>query len=252
MTRAYTMKGKKRKNKEVLTKYDREEKEEEQIQQKKPAIQNEEPTPIVAKTEENSELAGIPITPSVEKNSQEPGVIFVLEKASSKVAKVGKLCLHTYQLLNSDGHANFLQKNNKNPGNYRPDICHQALLSILDSPLNKAGRLKALYVRTEKGVLIEVKNYVRIPRTFKRLAGVMLELLQKLSISAVGEREKLIVEHMELLFSNRYIPMHLGKFYGFNKSKNCGHIELDLRYEGSSFWLYECNEHVEQCLKTKG
>ncbi|XP_058725379.1 uncharacterized protein LOC131596668 [Vicia villosa] len=189
MTRAYTMKQKKRKNKEVSTKYDREEEEEEQIQPKKQAIQKEEPTtPVVAQTEENSELAGIPIAPSIEKNTEEPGVIFVLEKASLEVAKVGK----TYQLLNSDDHANFLRKNKKNPADYRPDICHQALLSILDSPLNKAGRLKAVYIRTEKGVLIEVKNYVRIPRTFKRFAGVMLELLQKLSISAVGKRDKLL------------------------------------------------------------
>jgi hypothetical protein len=33
--------------------------------------------------------------------------------------------LQTYQLLNSDEHANFLLKNNKNPDDYRPDICHQ-------------------------------------------------------------------------------------------------------------------------------
>ncbi|KAK4355447.1 hypothetical protein RND71_024418 [Anisodus tanguticus] len=47
------------------------------------------------------------------------------------------------------------------------------MLSILDSRVNKAGRLKALYVRTEKGVLFEVKPHVRIPRTFKRFAGTM-------------------------------------------------------------------------------
>lgn len=46
---------------------------------------------------------------------------------------------------------------------------------ILDSPLNKAGRLRAVYVRTELGVLIEVKPFVRIPRTFKRFAGIMCE-----------------------------------------------------------------------------
>lgn len=44
---------------------------------------------------------------------------------------------------------------------------------ILDSRINKSGRLRAVYVRTEKGVLIEVKPYVRIPRTFKRFAGIM-------------------------------------------------------------------------------
>lgn len=37
----------------------------------------------------------------------------------------------------------------------------QALLAILDSPLNKAGRLKALYVHTAKNVLIQVNPQVR-------------------------------------------------------------------------------------------
>lgn len=132
------------------------------------------------------DLPGIPILPSDENNSI--GAIFVLEKASLEVAKVGK----TYQILNSDDHANFLRKHNKNPADYRPDIVHQALLMILDSPFNKAGRLRAVYVRTEKGVLFEVKPHARMPRTYKRFAGLMLQLLQKLSISAAGKREKLL------------------------------------------------------------
>lgn len=37
----------------------------------------------------------------------------------------------------------------------------QALLMILDSPLNKAGKLKALYVHTNKNVLIQVNPQVR-------------------------------------------------------------------------------------------
>lgn len=49
----------------------------------------------------------------------------------------------------------------------------QAILNIIDSPLNKAGKLRALYVRTEKNVLFEIKPHVRIPRTFKRFAGIM-------------------------------------------------------------------------------
>ncbi|KAF9626051.1 hypothetical protein IFM89_030719 [Coptis chinensis] len=133
-----------------------------------------------------NQLAGIPIIPNDQKSKS--GVIFILERASLEVAKVGK----TYQILNSDDHANFLRKHNKNPGDYRPDIAHQALLAILDSPLNKAGRLRALYVKTEKGVLFEVKPHVRMPRTFKRFCGVMLQLLQKLSISATSKREKLL------------------------------------------------------------
>ncbi|XVF56272.1 hypothetical protein PTKIN_Ptkin06aG0105600 [Pterospermum kingtungense] len=184
MVRPYAIKGKKRKKTEE--KYDREEDENEQVQ-----VEEEGPS-IEKPTEEEDEagadeLVGIPIAPS-DKKPNKTGLVFVLEKASLEVAKVGK----SYQLLNSDDHANFLRKNNKNPADYRPDIAHQALLAILDSPVNKAGRLQAVYVRTEKGVLFEVKPHVRIPRTYKRFSGIMLQLLQKLSITAVGKREKLL------------------------------------------------------------
>lgn len=33
--------------------------------------------------------------------------------------------VQTYQILNSDDHANFLRKHNRNPADYRPDIVHQ-------------------------------------------------------------------------------------------------------------------------------
>lgn len=45
-------------------------------------------------------------------------------------------------LLNCDDHRTFLLRHNKDPALHRPDICHQALLAILDSPLTKSGRLK--------------------------------------------------------------------------------------------------------------
>ncbi|XP_045796764.1 ribosomal RNA small subunit methyltransferase NEP1-like [Trifolium pratense] len=199
MTRAYRVKGKKRKNRDVVEKYHREEKEvedEEQVQPKKPNLQKEEPTQtptssIITEENKNNELIGIPIAPPTEKNSEKPGVIFILEKASLEIAKVGK----TYQLLNPDEHASFLLSQKKKPDDYRPDICHQALLSILDSPLNKAGRLKMVYIRTEKGVLIEVRPDTRIPRTFKRFAGLMLQLLQELRISDGGKRLLRIIKN---------------------------------------------------------
>lgn len=62
---------------------------------------------------------------------------------------------------------------------------------MLDSPLNKAGLLQ-VYIHTAKGVLIEVNPSVRIPRTFKRFSGLMVQLLHKLFIRGVNGPEKLL------------------------------------------------------------
>ncbi|XP_002531546.2 ribosomal RNA small subunit methyltransferase nep-1 [Ricinus communis] len=228
MVRPYGIKGPKRKKREE--KYDKvgDEVDEQTEENAKRAMLSKTEMPLEncsKKTEQEEEgdegeelegevqeMEGIPIMPSDSK-TKKPGVIFVLEKASLEVAKVGK----TYQILNSDDHANFLRKNNKNPADYRPDIVYQALLSILDSPLNKAGRLQAVYVKTEKGVLFEVKPYVRIPRTYKRFTGIMLQLLQKLSITAAGKREKLLRVIKNPV--TQYLPVNSRKI-GFSYSSD--------------------------------
>ncbi|XWS59020.1 hypothetical protein CRYUN_Cryun08bG0084900 [Craigia yunnanensis] len=189
MVRPYAIKEKKRKKRQE--KYDREEEEEVIVEEEKSAKRSsiEKATKEAEDKEEEeneagaNDLVGIPIAPS-DKKPNKTGVIFVLEKASLEVAKVGK----SYQLLNSDDHANFLRKNKKNPADYRPDIVHQALLAILDSPVNKAGRLQAVYVRTEK-----------------------VQLLQKLNITAVGKHEKLL----------RVIKNPVTKYFPVN-SRNIG------------------------------
>ncbi|KAB5519323.1 hypothetical protein DKX38_023642 [Salix brachista] len=196
--------GKGHKRKKTGERYD---KEEDEVEDKQVVEEDTE-----EEREELPELEGIPIAPSAQ-TLKKPGVIFVLEKASLEVAKVGK----NYQILNSEEHANFLRRNNKNPADYRPDIVYQALLSILDSPLNKAGCLRAVYVKTDKGVLFEVKPYVRIPRTYKRFAGIMLQLLQKLSIAAVGKREKLLRVIKNPV--TQYLPLNSRKI-GFSHSSD--------------------------------
>lgn len=111
----------------------------------------------------------------------------VLEKACLETGKVGK----EHVLLNCDDHANFLRKHKRDPAESRPDILHQCMLILLDSPLNKAGQLK-LFVRTERGVLFEVSPQIRIPRTFRRFCGLMAQLLHKLSIRASNGPHKLL------------------------------------------------------------
>ena len=64
-------------------------------------------------------------------------------------------------------------------------------MTLLDSPINKAGRLQ-VYIQTARGVLIEVNPSVRIPRTFKRFSGLMVQLLHKLSIRSENSKEVLL------------------------------------------------------------
>ncbi|KNA06836.1 hypothetical protein SOVF_177370 [Spinacia oleracea] len=200
MPRPFAVKaGKKRKKREEN--YDKEE-EVEMVNEDIPAVDEV----------DEDDMPGIPITVSDKKSSS--GAVFILERASLEVAKVGK----AYQILNSEDHANFLKKHNKNPAEYRPDIVHQALLMILDSPLNKAGRIRSVYVKTEKGVLFEVKPHVRIPRTYKRFAGIMLQLLQKLSISAAGKRDKLFRVIKNPV--TQYLPLNSRKIgFSFSSEK---------------------------------
>jgi rRNA small subunit pseudouridine methyltransferase Nep1 len=66
----------------------------------------------------------------------------------------------------------------------------QCLLTLLDSPLNKAGLLQ-IYIHTSRGVLIEVNPCVRIPRTFRRFSGLMVQLLHKLYIRSDHGPDKL-------------------------------------------------------------
>lgn len=57
--------------------------------------------------------------------------------------------------------------------------------------MNKVGKLQ-IFIHTAKGVLIEVSPTVRIPRTFKRFAGLMVQLLHRLSIRSTNSQEKLL------------------------------------------------------------
>jgi rRNA small subunit pseudouridine methyltransferase Nep1 len=50
--------------------------------------------------------------------------------------------------------------------------------------LNKAGLLQ-VFIHTRKNVLIEINPATRIPRTFKRFAGLMVQLLHELKINSV-------------------------------------------------------------------
>ena len=95
-------------------------------------------------------------------------LIVVLVKAGLETIKTKK----GHELVTADTHSSLLLRLKKDPSEFRPDIVHQCLLTLLDSPLNKAGLLQ-VFVQTDQHVLIEVNPATRIPRTFKRFAGLM-------------------------------------------------------------------------------
>ncbi|KAJ1474850.1 C2f protein [Baffinella frigidus] len=111
----------------------------------------------------------------------------VLERACLETVKAGK----SYELLNCDDHAHIMKKHKRDPAESRPDISHQMLLTLLDSPLNKAGKLQ-VYIHTENNILVEVSPHIRIPRTYKRFAGLMVQLLHKLKIRATDGPDTLL------------------------------------------------------------
>ncbi|XP_051576401.1 ribosomal RNA small subunit methyltransferase NEP1-like [Myxocyprinus asiaticus] len=117
----------------------------------------------------------------------EKRLVVVLEGATLETVKVGK----TFELLNCDQHKSMIIKSGRDPGKIRPDITHQCLLMLLDSPLNRAGLLQ-VYIHTEKNVLVEINPQTRIPRTFARFCGLMVQLLHKMSVRAADGPQRLL------------------------------------------------------------
>ncbi|KAI4297524.1 hypothetical protein L6164_037411 [Bauhinia variegata] len=132
------------------------------------------------------ELPGIPLGPH--RQSSKNGVYFILEKASLVLAHVGK----KYQILNPDEHGNFMRKKNMNPYDFRPDIVHEALLQIMSSRLCMASRLRAVFIKTDEGILIRVEPQTHMPKTLGSFCN-MAELLQKFSIKSKGSQGKLLM-----------------------------------------------------------
>eukprot|EP00916_Digyalum_oweni_P026177 GHVL01043051.1.p1 GENE.GHVL01043051.1~~GHVL01043051.1.p1 ORF type:complete len:239 (+),score=33.47 GHVL01043051.1:39-719(+) len=137
-------------------------------------------------------------------------VVVVLYKARLEIVKVRD----SYQLLHADEHKGLLAKFKKQISEYRPDITHQCLMTLLDSPLNKSGHL-LIYISTSDNILIEISPQLRIPRNYKRFAGVMVELLHKQKLRSADGSTVL----MKVIANP--ITKHLapgGRFYGLSVS----------------------------------
>lgn len=116
-------------------------------------------------------------------------IFVVLDRANLEVAIFKK---HENVLLNGDDHANYIiNKLKKDPADFRPDITHQCLLTLMDSTLNKNGKL-TVYVTTASNQVIKIHHSTRIPRTFKRFSALFAQLLKRLSIRAEESSETLL------------------------------------------------------------
>lgn len=156
-----------------------------------PAVRNHKESVPEVKSEDEKEspnettIYGEPIQATTPNRNSGKRLIVVVEQACLETYKVGKTKDAKYALLNCDDHQGILKKMGRDIADARPDIAHQVLLTLLDSPLNKAGYLQ-VYIHTARNVLIEVNPSVRLPRTFKRFSGLMVQLLHKLSIRATS------------------------------------------------------------------
>ena len=144
-----------------------------------------------------------------ESDDKERKVIVLLDLASLETVKTKN---GDFQLLNCDDHIGLMKKHKKDPSKYRPDILHGELMSVLDSPLNKAGKV-IVYFHTENNVLVEVNPSCRIPRTFKRFSGLMVQLLHRLKIRSSDGNDTLLKVIKNPM--SRHLPPGI-RCYGFS------------------------------------
>ncbi|XP_074109795.1 ribosomal RNA small subunit methyltransferase NEP1-like [Cotesia typhae] len=145
-------------------------------------------------------------------------LIIILENAQLETAKVGK----KFELLHSRHDIPLLKKYNRERETTKPEIVHQCLMMLLDSPLNRAGYLQ-VYIRTDKNVLIEVNPGTRISRTFKRFAGVMAQLLHTNKVRAVGQPVDLLKVIKNPI--TNYLPANCKKILMSCRAKEFKHPE---------------------------
>lgn len=117
---------------------------------------------------------------SAEEKERWKRCIVVLEQCPLQSIQTDK----GYQLL-SDRHKNYHAKHKLDPADWRPDVVHQCLLHLQDSPLNRAGMLQ-VFLRTRKGVCIAVDPRLRVPRHMRLFEKMMVSCFFKMKVRASG------------------------------------------------------------------
>lgn len=68
----------------------------------------------------------------------------------------------------------------------RPDIVHNTLLQILETPLNWEGRLR-VFVHTQDDRIITINPKIRLPKNYPRFVGLVEQLFAQKRVPAEGE-----------------------------------------------------------------
>lgn len=66
--------------------------------------------------------------------------------------------------------------------------------------------MQGVFVRSKQNTLIQVNPQVRLPRTFRRFCGLMVQLLQKLSVRSSNSKERLL-KVCAMLTCSRFSPV---------------------------------------------
>ena len=161
-------KEKKLKEKNKITKEEKEEKNNEQNEEEEEEISQEEENELNELLDKDSNINHNLF------NKLKKKLVIILEGATLELGNVKK----NPQIINCDDHYKIIKSMKKKLDEFRPDIIHQCLLNLFDSPLNKVGLLQ-VYIHTNKNILIEINPKTRIPRTFKRFSGLFSQLFIK-------------------------------------------------------------------------
>ena len=95
----------------------------------------------------------------------------------------------------------------------RPDIVHNALLQVLETPLNWENHLKVA-IHTQDGYLITVNPKIRLPKNYSRFVGLVEQLYAEGRVPLEGE-PLLVLEKCPLKHSvERFAP---SKIIGFTR-----------------------------------
>ena len=156
------------KEKNIITKKEKEEKNDEQNEEEEEEISQEEENELNELLDKGSDNNHNMF------NKLKKKLIIILEGATLELGNVKK----NPQIINCDDHYKIIKSMKKKLDEFRPDIIHQCLLNLFDSPLNKVGLLQ-VYIHTNKNILIEINPKTRIPRTFKRFSGLFSQLFLK-------------------------------------------------------------------------